>query len=535
MSSRDKLISLWREVFKLPVQIIAVGGSLLLLLWSISNFSIISFDPLDNTGVTRLQIIVAVAIFAVGIGVAAFLWWLSARYFRMVESRQADSGMLASMKDLPMGLPEGTIRALLALVVGVVGLPLLLFSNVVGGNDAIAGYINGIITGVFGFYFGTRTSGVPAAAVSTIAEAQKNAQQQTEAANAVRADAAVAEQRAAQVEQRAEAKVAHAEGVAGFDGMLVRAQRHLVLAKIVVDTFKGTGALPPGLLPDKVDDMFRDAEAVINGLRGITGATATSDQVNELNWVLSTLTGGESPLGSLLGKAAPLLTGLVPSLGPLGGLAMLLGVGVKLGADQFKRWRARVLAAPLAQGLVESGALTPQLARAALERTPALRGLLGARTPAEVDAVLVNALGDELGERVLIGAYGPSGNFAPGIVPEDEATSLIAALQQGLLSVVGAGDIPEDRVTQVKETLLSAPTLAEAAGARPLLDLSEPERAGLRTTNAAQINALIDNVSGASARVEGAPAAAFDALVTLVDNAKRESVDLAQAIAELRQ
>jgi hypothetical protein len=85
-------------------------------------------------------------------------------------------------------------------------------------------------------------------------------------------------------------------------------------------------------------------------------------------------------------------------------------------------------------------------------------------------------------------------------------------------------------VTQVKETLLSAPTLAEAAGARPLLDLSEPERAGLRTTNAAQINALIDNVSGASARVEGAPAAAFDALVTLVDNAKRESVDLAQPV-----
>ena len=88
-------------------------------------------------------------VFFVGIGFAAFLWWLASRFFGLISKGSLSPEALAALKDLPLALPEGTVRALLALIVAVVGLPLLLFSNVLHLTDGVAGYVNGIITGVF--------------------------------------------------------------------------------------------------------------------------------------------------------------------------------------------------------------------------------------------------------------------------------------------------------------------------------------------------------------------------------------------------
>jgi hypothetical protein len=134
-----------------------------------------------------------------------------------------------------------------------------------------------------------------------------------------------------------------------------------------------TNSLPTGLgdvLPGDLNNTITRAESIINALRNLSKKDVTPDQLNELNQVVNILTGATSPLSVLLSKAAPLVAPAMPALGPIAGIVMLLGVGAKLGSDQFKRWRARVLAAPLAQGLVESGTLT-SLTRAALENAPA--------------------------------------------------------------------------------------------------------------------------------------------------------------------
>ncbi|MBC7431948.1 MAG: hypothetical protein H7345_07755, partial [Rubritepida sp.] len=77
-------------------------------------------------------VLVAVLIFLVGLAFAGFLWWLAARSFALLAAPGTSPEQIAALRDLPMALPEGTVRAILALIVGVVGLPLLLFAAALG-------------------------------------------------------------------------------------------------------------------------------------------------------------------------------------------------------------------------------------------------------------------------------------------------------------------------------------------------------------------------------------------------------------------
>ena len=68
-------------------------------------------------------LIIAGLIFLVGLAFAGFLWWLAARSFALLGQPGTTPEHIAALRDLPMGLPEGTVRAILALIVCVVGLP----------------------------------------------------------------------------------------------------------------------------------------------------------------------------------------------------------------------------------------------------------------------------------------------------------------------------------------------------------------------------------------------------------------------------
>ena len=123
----------------------------------------------------------ALLVFLIGVAFAAFLWWLAARSFAFLRDPRTTPEQLASLRELPLAPPEGTVRALLALIVGVVGLPLLLFSQALALNDATAGYVNGIIAGVFGYYFGARSTAADAATTRRLGEALAGQGRQAEA------------------------------------------------------------------------------------------------------------------------------------------------------------------------------------------------------------------------------------------------------------------------------------------------------------------------------------------------------------------
>lgn len=353
----------WARICKLPLQIAMVGLSIFAVakLFTYLDLPPISW-PSKETG-SGLKAFIAIIVFLVGTGMVSFLWWLSSRYFRLVGCAGENIDKVAQLKDLPMGLPEGTVRAVLALIVAVVGLPLLLFSSQLGTSPEIAGYLNGIITGVFGYYFGTRAAASTTNTNNSVASAQQAAQEQTRQAEKAQNNANEKMQLAEKIQSTAD-----------VDSLLDKTQRQLALAKALLAMLPQTNSLPTGLgdvLPGDLNNTITRAESIINALRNLSKKDVTSDQLDELNQVVNILTGATSPLSVLLSKAAPLVAPAMPTLGPIAGIVMLLGVGAKLGSDQFKRWRARVLAAPLAQGLVESGTLTLPLTRAALENAPA--------------------------------------------------------------------------------------------------------------------------------------------------------------------
>jgi hypothetical protein len=525
----------WEDLLRLPLQIVLVGGAVTLVGMLLQHgvgmpsLSALQFDDKTASG---LRLVVAVLIFAVGIAAAVFLWWLSSRFFGLIEGKSLDAAGLAAVKDLPMGLPEGTVRAVLALVVAVVGLPLLLFSNVVGMDPAIAGYINGIVTGVFGFYFGTRTTGVPAQAVDKIAEANREAIQQTKAAASAKETASQAQnaaesarQELGEAQQRVDENSGQLDRASKFDTTLSTVKRHLGVAKTVLVTLGPL--LPKGLLPDDLDKTIDAADRAVSAVQGVTAATASADQLSALTDAFESLTGsGKSPLGALLGKAAPLLQNVlpaIPGLGAAAGLATLIGLGVKLGSSQFQRWRARVLAAPLAQGLIEFGALSPELVRSALNRSPLLRDKLADQPPGDVNGTLLDAVLRDDGPQRLLAAYGPAGSLAAGLLTEAEVDAGLAELRQSLLALYGAGDVQDATLNQVKAALAGA---------------ANPELAGsaVQSLTARDANRLIDAASGISAQ-PGVPwdqAAAFDALVMLTDSARRDNVDLVRALAEVK-
>jgi hypothetical protein len=259
----------------------------------------------------------------------------------------------------------------------------------------------------------------------------------------------------------------------------------------------------------------------------VTAATATGDQLAALTDAFESLTGaGKSPLGALLGRASPLLQSVlpaIPGLGAAAGLATLIGLGVKLGSSQFQRWRARVLAAPLAQGLIEFGALSPELVRSALNRAPLLLGKLAEQPPGIVDGILLDAVLRDDGPQRLLKAYGPGGTEGDGLLNDADVEAGLAELRQALLALYGSGDVQDSTLNQVKAAL--------AGSANP-----ELANSAVQALNTRDANRLIDAASGVSAK-PGVPwdqAAAFDALVMLTDSARRDNVDLVRAIAEVK-
>ncbi len=296
--------------------------------------------------------LVALLIFGVGLGFAAFLWWLASRSFALLRDPGTTPEQIAAMRDLPLALPEGTVRALLALIVGIIGLPLLLFSQALALNDAVAGYVNGIIAGVFGYYFGARSS-VP----------------DTQVARRL-GEALTIEQRTSQALREAEAQAREAAREAALDagrparleGTIGQLERHLGVARTILDRLGP--ALPAGVLPPQAATLLATAEQALSTARTL-GAAA---QEGPLQAALSALTGTGGPFAALLRAAAPALP--LAAGGPLGAVAMVLGVGWSLGSNAWRRFRARLLDAPLDPALFEPGAITPASAELRLAQAP---------------------------------------------------------------------------------------------------------------------------------------------------------------------
>jgi hypothetical protein len=534
------------SVVKLPAQILLVGLSILLLAWLSSHVYLPVFNHLvtmlsdthaggaDPDDHPILQTVVALSIFIVGLSFAGFLWWVVERYFSLISSGKMTADQLSDLKDLPMGLPEGSVRSVLALIVAVVGIPLLAFSKVIKLDPAIGGYLNGIITGVFGFYFGTRSGIVSNQAIDQITDAKSRADQAEDDRDQAQAETQQTKS-LAQVGLQAATAAARA---AGFGSTVSKLNRELGVASTILDVIEP--ALPLGILPAGLATAVTTAQTALDAVQGVTKDTVTDGQQSLLQDAVGALLGGASSaasggaatsgssaaLGALIKTAAPMLSSLgIPGVGEVTALVALLSVGMKLGSQEYGRWRARVLAAPLAHGLIEFGTVTPDDAHAALLDAPLFaKAFAEEKDRPGFDADLADAvLRDDALER-LWQRYGTATAGQPPLfVDRAHLETALAEFDQVLLATRSANDMPQG---------LPDPVTTALRGAK------HPEIRAAATTTFTRdsLNKIVNAASKASTPAAATPKntqAAFDALITLVGHSRQKGIDLIGSLAEV--
>ena len=515
-------LGLWQTV-RLPVQVLLFGLVILALIRLVGFAGLPPLSGLDLSGLNgqATVLVVATLVFVVGLGFVVFLWWLVSRFFGLLKSGQLSEASLAAMRELPVGLPEGTVRAILALIVATVGLPLLLFTKVLGLPESSSGYLNGIIIGVFSFYFGSKVAGVPSSAVRQIADSDQRARTSEENAKA-------SDQKAQAAEQLANASVStagDARRAASFteqaSGLLKHAQLASSLLKSIVPL------LPPGTLPAKATEGLAKADTLLGLLTGVNKDTVSGSQIEQIAGLGGALLGGggsgPAPLLTLLQKAAPMLGGLaIPGLGPVAAIGAILSIGVNLSSAAFTRWRARVLAVPLASAPVEFGAITPDSITAAIARSPLFaQAFANQQHPQLLASELLDILTRPDAADRLFAKYGPQ-SAAPAFASRETMLAALGELNQSLLAARLATDIPDNMPADIVAKLSKADQelrIAPAALASP-----------------ADASRLLDAAAAASASSPpNESKAAFDALVMLAGFARAQKIDFPALLAELKQ
>jgi hypothetical protein len=478
---------------RLPVRILLAGAAALVVLKGAQLLELpgaAALAALFDRG-EGAATLAALLVFLVGVAIGVFLWWLADRVFTLLRDPTIPPERLASLRELPLALPEGTIRALLALIVGLIGLPILLFANALRLDAAIAGYINGIVMSVFAFYFGTRAGAADGQTARQLAGTLSTMREETEAANA---RAAEAEARAGSAAEAATRPKRLEEGIALID-------RHLAAAEVLVKVLGP--ALPPGLIPAGSEELLRRARAAAESARALAAGEITERSVSAVLEAGRALVAG-SPLGGLLGKAARALPA-VGGLGPLAGVALVLGLGWQLGSAEYRRWRARVLAAPYEAQLIDFGVITPTSAEIRMERCAIFSRVFAARRREPgFYATLVDCVArDDAADR-LWSLYGGDPTL---FASREELEAGLDEFRRALLAEQSANDARGETIAAVAATLgVAAPTQAE-------------------------VNAVLDEPLRGDATEE--QKAALEALVLMVGTLRESKVDPARLAAEL--
>ncbi|WP_237217729.1 hypothetical protein, partial [Falsiroseomonas oryziterrae] len=142
---------------------------------------------------------------ALAFGLGRYAWQLRRDYIHVLSTVPRDPGTttdrVALYRESAGGLPDGTIRAALAIVIVLLTIPAIVLSRQLGLSST--GELGTILGGVLGFYFGTRSGGAETDAARRQADASlKQAQAAQEEKQQAQAEATAA--RDAQLQAEAE-------------------------------------------------------------------------------------------------------------------------------------------------------------------------------------------------------------------------------------------------------------------------------------------------------------------------------------------
>lgn len=270
------------------------------------------------------------------VGFLLYMYTLQKRFF---EACMADDH-LALFFQSPAGLPAGTVRSVLALIIVTISLyfiTLAVFGVTEGRSPEM---LTGILGAVIGFYFGGRSASRGEEKVLSNKVKEVRTEQNTvikERDAAVKEREAAVQEREAAVQERDQAT--KEKDTSQAEALLSKVQKVTGLAKMV-------SAILPTDLKSKFDDVTNKLEQGVNIIENLSKIGDVAGVVTKGTEVFD-LFKGDNPVRSIIEQATrsfgKVLGGAVP---PLALISTIVGVTTTLAGGAYARWKARILNLP---------------------------------------------------------------------------------------------------------------------------------------------------------------------------------------------
>lgn len=310
--------------------------SLMLILWLLPTASLVAQEATGRSEAADwLPALVALVIVAVIIAVFVVLFVLQ-RQFLLACRENHD---LSTYAQLPLGVPEGSIRAVLAMTVVFASLGYVALTMLPGQEIKFPEVMAGILGTVLGFYFGTR------------AQSGRGTQQ------ALQQIGTATRQRDEAIEVNKKSKL----------GAVVNKARNVVG---IAQTLK---KILPDEIADKVDRVAKLAEQGLDAADRLAGEGQTSAALDKAEEVAHAIEKGD-PVHEIIARAASTFGQVVgPAVPGLAVVSVLVSTGSRLAGAAYERWKARVLNAPFTPELFPPTVIDATTGISLLRRSPIFR------------------------------------------------------------------------------------------------------------------------------------------------------------------
>jgi hypothetical protein len=288
-------------------------------------------------------LLVLLALIAFTATLLVYVWGLRIHISSAMDNTQINdkirTDVLTGYSNWPLGVPRGTVRAFLALVIVFGSVAFLALSMVVPQYkfpDALVG----ILGAVLGFYFGKNGGSTEGQAMAAVAAAHADARNAMKQAGDAKAESQDAQAQTAAANQALEdAKTKH-------DALASDRLDHITKGlQDAVDVGQSLAQVLPGKFGQSIatgTQVVSGTLMTVNDLRkgdlsqAVQQATKIVDQVAPNLPVVNVLAKAVQTLGPVLGGSIP----------PLALITTIVSIGSKLGAVAYAHWIARIMDLP---------------------------------------------------------------------------------------------------------------------------------------------------------------------------------------------
>lgn len=271
-------------------------------------------DTVAKAGTHMAGRIVAAVIFIVVIfgGFMGYMFYLQRKFYQGCR----EDKQMATFFNSPAGLPVGTIRAIIALIIITVSLALIAINVFVGVGD-FPTVLVGLLGTVLGFYFGSRSSGT----------GDEAAQEQIKELKTQRDDVIVKQEQSQS------------------DTLLSKVRNGVSMSKAALEFLPEAERKKYGDVVAKIEQGLKVAEEFSKG-GDLKTAAAKAGEIYELfkkeNPAQGAFSKAVSAFGQVLGNS-------VPAIAIASSVVILC---TKLAGAVYQKWKARILQAPFSPAIM---------------------------------------------------------------------------------------------------------------------------------------------------------------------------------------